>query len=90
VVFAGAAQVYFRNGDGDAVPLPGLREQPEGAFQLYLGNAHGLRVYVPVPAVAARQVRRVVPHPVVEEPFAGEVVVDAQQVGRAGVFPEKG
>jgi hypothetical protein len=77
--------VHLGDRDRQPVPLPGLLQQVLEAGHAPLDGAQRQHVHVAVAAVPARLHPRVAFHPLVEEPLAREVVVDADDVRGARV-----
>src|SRR5690606_31195651 len=83
LLFARAAHMGFRDGDGQPIALPGLDEQRFDSWRRNVRNADRLHVGVNVTAVAAVKRRREPLAVVVQVPIARDVVVDPDDVRRA-------
>jgi hypothetical protein len=88
--FAGAAQVHFSDGDGPVVAFPDFLQQGLGGTNAFGANPHGFHIGVGVVVVATVGVGRVAIEPVIEEAIAGQIAVDAKNIGRAGVIEKPG
>jgi hypothetical protein len=70
------------DGDRDAVALPRLAQPRSGTeLGLQMVNPRRFDVDVEVPAVRSRLDARIAPDAVVEEPLAGEIMVESDDVG---------
>ena len=85
LLFPGAGRMRLGHGERQAVSVvqfPQSRKEPQ--MRAEVGLVHCGGIGVPVPAVPAVRGRRVPPKVRVEEAVAREVVVEAEDVGRAG------
>ena len=89
LVFDGAGDVGFRDGDRKVVALPGLGKDGSGAGDAVGIDAKGFDVDEGLlTGVSAGEACGIEVGAVVEKAVAGEVVVEAEDVGRAGIVGE--
>jgi hypothetical protein len=88
LLVARAAVVRLRHGERQPVAQPGLAQQTLRARRAVGEHARREYVGVAVAAVAPVRVFRVAIQVFVEEPLAAQVVIDADDIGRAGVLGE--
>ncbi len=84
LLLAGAAVVALRDRQRQAIALPRFAQHPFQSVGGGLDHPHGLHVGKAHELVAAATFWRVALRPVVEEPVAGQIVVHADDIGRAG------
>src|SRR4051812_43607895 len=76
----------FRERDGAAIALPRLQQCRCRTPILLAPNAHGFDVRVCVTMVASVSARRVSVEALIEEAFAGDVVIHAENRRRTVIF----
>ncbi len=90
LLLAGAAVVNLGDGHRTAVARPHFQKRAFQSVRAWLKHAHGLHVGEPHEGVSAAPLRRIAVQPVVEEPVAGQIVVQPHHVGRAGIVGDGG
>jgi hypothetical protein len=85
LLLAGAAEMDLGRGERQPVAAPGVEGQALEPGETRGADAHRVEIEVAVAAVVDAGPRRITLHPVVQEALAGRVVVEPDDVRRAGV-----
>ena len=82
--------VDFRDGDGNSIAAPGFSDNLLRAGDALQASSDGFNVGVNLSAVSPNALQWVVLDLMIEITVAGQVIVDAKDIGRAGVLAEEG
>src|SRR3954470_20552103 len=89
LLISSAAEVALGNCEFTAVAPPDFEQDSVKSSDALLPNAHGANIRVALTAIAADYIFRIALDTMVEEALTGDVVVDANNVGSAGIRDER-
>src|SRR5215208_1172282 len=89
LLLPGASIMYLGHCEGEPISLPCFPQQRSRADQPFGAESNSLDISVGMPTVSPVSGRWIQCQTLVEQPLTGEIVVDPDDVGRAGIVHEE-